>query len=139
MSIPRTHTSFAVRVVGIRDMGAVTSVSASNEETMASGSGGVRSFRVESYIRGYHVYQRIWNPELGEVVIAVREGDNTHDRYTVAILEAEICCVVHDLRLSSHTFSIMLLTHSNYVPYTAVFQLHNFLCCVTWRKKFFFW
>ena len=43
------------------------------------------------------MYQRIWNPELGEVAIAVREGDNTHDRYAVAILEAETCCAVGHL------------------------------------------
>ena len=55
---------------------------------MASGgrdAGGSRSLRVECYIRGYHVYQRIWNPVVGEVAIAVREEDNVHDRYAVAI------------------------------------------------------
>ena len=44
------------------------------------------------------MYQRIWNPELGEFAIAVREGDNTHDRYAVAILEAETCCAVGHLQ-----------------------------------------
>ena len=40
---------------------------------------------VEGYIVGYHVYQRIWNPVIGEVAIAVKEEDNVHDRYSVAI------------------------------------------------------
>ena len=58
--------------------------SASSEKTMASGSGDGRSSRSESFIRGYHVYyQRIWNPELGDVAVAVLEDDNTHDRYAV--------------------------------------------------------
>ncbi len=38
---------------------------------MASGGGDVRSLRVESYVRGYHVYQRIWNPFVGGVAVAV--------------------------------------------------------------------
>lgn len=60
-------------------------------------------FIVEGYIIGYHVYQRIWNPTIGEVANAVsEEGTNTHDRYAVAILEEETCCTVgHIPRLIS--------------------------------------
>ena len=69
--------------------------SANSEKTMASGSGGGRSSRSESFIRGYHIYyQRIWNPELGEVAeiaVAVLDDDNIHDRYAVT--------KVHDLRI----------------------------------------
>ena len=80
--------------------------SASSEKTMASGSGDGRSLRSESFIREYHVYyQRIWNPELGEVAVvaevtvAVLEDNNTHDRYAVT--------KVRDLRISSlASFSI---------------------------------
>ena len=58
--------------------------SANSEKTMVSGSGDGRSSRSESFIRGYHVYyQRISNPELGEVAVAVLEDDNIHDRYAV--------------------------------------------------------
>ena len=53
---------------------------------------------MESYIRGLlHAYQRTWNPKLGEVVIAVREGQNSHDHHTVAILEEYTCCTVGHL------------------------------------------
>ena len=69
--------------------------SANSEKTMASGSGDGRSSRSESFIRGYHIYyQRIWNPEIGEVAeiaVAVLENDNIHDRYAVI--------KVHDLRI----------------------------------------
>ena len=66
--------------------------SANNEKTMVSGSGDGRSSRSESFIRGYHIYyQRIWNPELGEVAVAVLEDDNIHDHYAVT--------KVHDLRI----------------------------------------
>ena len=74
--------------------------SASSEKTMASGSAW-RQLKLEigKFHRGYHVYQRIWNPELGEVAevaVAVLEDDNTHDHYAVT--------KVHDLRISSHCF-----------------------------------
>ena len=56
--------------------------------------GGESSVSVECCIRGYHVYQRMWNPELGEVAVAVRESGNHHYRYTVAILESDTLCTV---------------------------------------------
>ena len=69
--------------------------SANSEKTMASGSGDGRSSRSESFIRGYHIYyQRIWNPDLGEVAeiaVAVLEDDNIHDHYAVT--------KVYDLRI----------------------------------------
>ena len=76
---------------------ALTSASIT-KKTVASGSGDGRSSRSESSIRGYHVYQQIWNPELGEVAVAVLEDDNTHNCYAVA--------KVRDLRISSHCFSL---------------------------------
>ena len=48
-------------------------------------------------VRGYYVYQRIWNPFVGEVAIAVREERNTHDRYAVAILAEDTCYSVGHL------------------------------------------
>ena len=60
-------------------------------------SGRMRSVRVECYVQGYHVYQRIWNPFVSEVAIAVREERNIHDRYAVAILEEDTCCSVGHL------------------------------------------
>jgi len=49
-----------------------------------------------------HVYQRIWNPLVGEVAIAVREERNTHDRYAVEpgyeAKENTCCSVGHLLR-----------------------------------------
>ena len=47
---------------------------------------------MEYYVRGYHVYQRICNPFVGEVAIAVQE-----ERYAVAILEEDTCCSVGHL------------------------------------------
>ena len=60
-------------------------------------SGRMRSVRVECYVQGYHVYQRIWNPFVSEVAIAVWKERNTHDRYAVAILEEDTCCSVGHL------------------------------------------
>ncbi len=37
------------------------------------------------------------NPFVGEVAVAVREEDNVHDRYTVAILESDTCCSTYTI------------------------------------------
>ena len=54
---------------------------------MASVGESLYSLNIECCVRGYHVYSKIWNPTLGEVLTAVRERDNEHDRYAVATLE----------------------------------------------------
>ena len=38
-------------------------------------------------IRGYHVYQTMWTPHVGEKATIVRESGNEHDQFTVAVLE----------------------------------------------------
>ena len=40
---------------------------------------------VTSCVRGYHEYQDIWTPFIGETLLRGREEDNSHDRYAVAI------------------------------------------------------
>ena len=43
---------------------------------------------------GIRCVQRIWSPHIGEKATTVREPDNECDRYAVAVLEQETCCVV---------------------------------------------
>ena len=53
--------------------------------------------RIQCCIHGYHVYQRFWYPTIGEILGTARQRDNTHDRYAVAALEVDTCCVVRHL------------------------------------------
>ena len=41
--------------------------------------------RLDSSIRGYHVYNEIWTAVLGEVLLTERELRNVVDRYAVAV------------------------------------------------------
>ena len=41
--------------------------------------------QVECVIRGYHVYKREWNPEIGEKFETEVEDFNEHDRYAVSV------------------------------------------------------
>ena len=43
------------------------------------------SIRVESVVRGHHVYKEIWTPELGEVQTVCKELDNIHDRHAICV------------------------------------------------------
>ena len=38
----------------------------------------------DSMVRGYHIYQNVWTPTVGEHLLCVREEDNAEDRYAVA-------------------------------------------------------
>ena len=42
-------------------------------------------YEVDSCVRGYHVYQDIWTPLVGEEVDCKREEENIRDRYKVGV------------------------------------------------------
>ena len=44
---------------------------------------------LESVIRGHHIYKRIWQPLVGEVLTLEQEG-NTHDRFAISLLKDTI-------------------------------------------------
>lgn len=45
----------------------------------------------ESCIRGYHFYQSIWAPVIGEITDeCARETDNRHDPYAVKVMKAAV-------------------------------------------------
>lgn len=39
----------------------------------------------QSAVRGYHIYNIYWTPELGEVLSAESEPGNPYDRFSVAV------------------------------------------------------
>ena len=43
----------------------------------------------DSYIRGYHAYQDIWTPVVGESLLLRREPDNSVDSSAVAVLRED--------------------------------------------------
>ena len=46
----------------------------------------ITSLEVQSYIRGYHAYQDIWDPRIGEVLPLQREPGNPEDKFAVAVI-----------------------------------------------------
>ena len=44
---------------------------------------------IDSCVRGYHYYQDVWDPVIGEQLECVQEPANLHDRYAVAVLKEE--------------------------------------------------
>lgn len=43
------------------------------------------SYNLDSFIKGYHVYQVVWSPELLEELNAVPEPSNVVDKYPVCV------------------------------------------------------
>ena len=50
---------------------------------------------VESSVRGYHVYQAVWVPVIGEHLNCKREMGNAKDRYAIAVCKLEDEVVGH--------------------------------------------
>ena len=50
----------------------------------------ILEFTVEALVRGYHVYQTVWEVRIGEVLPCTREPGNRHDPHTVAVKKGDI-------------------------------------------------
>ena len=48
----------------------------------------VHSFTREAMVRGYHIYNSIWEAYIGEELSCQRDEDNEHDPYAVAVLKS---------------------------------------------------
>ena len=46
---------------------------------------GMSFLLVETVVHGYHVYQVLWEPCVGETFIALHESGNEHERHVMAI------------------------------------------------------
>ena len=64
---------------------------------MATKTAVPRSFSASGIIQGYHVYQRIWTPHVGERATTVREPGNEHNQFAVEVLEDEMLCTLGHL------------------------------------------
>ena len=45
------------------------------------------TYMVETIVRGYHVYQVVWEAAVGQILPCQRERGNVHDLYDVAIVD----------------------------------------------------
>ena len=60
------------------------------EQIMASqvvAGAGLEVLEINSYIRGYHAYMDIWEPTIGETLLAKMEPSNIKDRKAVAVIK----------------------------------------------------
>ena len=49
----------------------------------------MESFRLYSAVRGYHVHRDVWEPSVGEKLVARREFDNRFEKFAVKVLNGE--------------------------------------------------
>uniref|UniRef100_A0A1X7T5I6 HIRAN domain-containing protein n=1 Tax=Amphimedon queenslandica TaxID=400682 RepID=A0A1X7T5I6_AMPQE len=65
--------------------------------------------KMDCCIRGFHVYQDIWNPVIGEQLSCVREPRNVVDKYAVAIVKSDGTVVGHLPKKISMAMSLFIL------------------------------
>jgi len=46
-------------------------------------------FKFTSAVRGYHIYKEIWEPNVGDKFVALRELHNQFDKYAIKVLNGE--------------------------------------------------
>ena len=46
-----------------------------------------KNWEVASYVKGYHVYKRVWTPISNEVLQTRRKPENPTDKYAVCVLK----------------------------------------------------
>ena len=61
---------------------------ASQVVTTTSADQELSTLELSSFVRGYHSYQAIWDPKVGDVLRLQREPTNCKDRYAVAVMDA---------------------------------------------------
>ena len=49
------------------------------------------SFNCENFIRGYHVYMKVWRPFLGECLFGKKEPSNRFDKNAAAVISLNNC------------------------------------------------
>ena len=49
----------------------------------------METFEFVSAVRGYHIYKDIWEPSVGEKLIAHREFGNQFDKFAIKVLNGE--------------------------------------------------
>ena len=47
------------------------------------------TFKVEAMVRGYHIYEEIWDASIGEELLCAREPTNPRDPFTVAVVKSD--------------------------------------------------
>ena len=52
----------------------------------------INTFETASTVKGYHVYQGIWVPKIGETLSTEREPSNPKDKHAVCVKKKE--CII---------------------------------------------
>ena len=52
-------------------------------------------YKLDSYVKGYHVYKDIWKRNIGDVLKTEREPRNPVDKYAVAVMQKKNLVVGH--------------------------------------------
>ena len=48
----------------------------------------MEKFAFESAVRGYHVYRDVWEPSIGERLVAKQEFNNPMDKFAVKVTKS---------------------------------------------------
>ena len=65
-------------------------------------------YKLDSYVKGYHVYKDIWKPNIGDVLKTEREPRNPVDKYAVSVMQKKNLVVGHLKKGTSRKFAKLI-------------------------------
>ena len=52
----------------------------------------IMNFEIVGCIRGHHIFKNIWTPEIGDILMCVREPEYSYDKNAVALKKSRKKC-----------------------------------------------
>ena len=52
-------------------------------------------YEVMSCVRGYYIYQLIWDASIGEMLRCKSDSHNSHDRYVISVMKDELLLAIY--------------------------------------------
>ena len=83
------------------------------------------TYTVETIVRGYHVYQNVWDAAVGQVLPCQRERGNVHEPYAVAIVDRARGVIVGHVPRAVSSVRYLFLGNSGTI-----------LCLVTGTRRY---
>ena len=59
------------------------------------------TFSFDSVIRGHHIYNKVWTPSVGDILLLVKEEGNEHDHFAVSVIK--------DGFIISHAYCLLII------------------------------
>ena len=77
----------------------------------------MHEFAVKAMVRGYHVYQAVWEVNVGEVLPYIREPGNQHDPHVVVVKKVISSLDTFHIRYILQLLNLSTMKRTGFINY----------------------